>query len=48
MPASDFTSKLLELGDVLISDLQTSNTEVHVFFSSVKKPHFCPHCGSVT
>ena len=48
MPISNFTSKLLELEDVLISDLQTSNTEVHVFFSLVKKPHVCPHCGSVT
>lgn len=48
MPTSNFTSKLLELEDVLISDLQTSNTEVHVFFSLVKKPHVCPHCGSVT
>lgn len=33
MPNSDFTSKLLELEDVIISDLQTTNTEVHVFFS---------------
>lgn len=48
MPTSDFTSKLLELEDVLISDLHTSNTEVHVFFSLRKRPHTCPHCGSIT
>lgn len=48
MPNSDFTSKLLELEDVIISDLQTTNTEVHVFFSLKRKPHSCPHCGSIT
>lgn len=29
MPVSGFTSKLLELEDVIISDLHTTNTEVH-------------------
>ena len=48
MPISDFTSKLLELEDVFISHLPTSNIEVHVFFSLNKKPHTCPHCGSIT
>lgn len=48
MPNSDFTSKLLELEDVIISDLQTTNTEVHVFFSLKRKSHSCPHCGSIT
>ena len=37
MPISDFTSKLLELEDVIISDLKTTNTEVHVFFSLKEK-----------
>ena len=48
MPISDFTSKLLELEDVIISDLKTTNTEVHVFFSLKRKAHSCPHCGSPT
>ncbi len=48
MPISDFTSKLLELEDVIISDLHTTNTEVHVFFSLKRKPNYCPHCGSIT
>lgn len=29
MPNTDFTTKLLELEDVIISDLQTTNTEVY-------------------
>ena len=48
MPTSDFTAKLLELEDVLIHDLKTSNTEIHVFFSLKRRPHTCPHCGAVT
>lgn len=48
MPNSDFTSKLLELEDAIISDLQTTSTKVHVFFSLKRKPHSCPHCGSIT
>lgn len=48
MPNTDFTTKLLELEDVIISDLQTTNTEVHVYFTLKRKVHVCPHCGSHT
>ena len=48
MHISDFTSKLLELEDVFISDVSVTNTEVHVFFSLKRKPHTCPHCQTLT
>jgi len=32
MPTTDFTSKLLELEDVIINDVQTNNTKIHVYF----------------
>ena len=48
MPISDFTSKLLELEDVIISDLHSTNTEVHISFSLKRRPHPCPHCGFIT
>lgn len=48
MPNSDFTAKLLELEDVFISDVSTSDTEVHVSFSLKRKTHSCPHCQSLT
>ena len=48
MPNTDFTTKLLELEDVIISDLQTTNTEVHVYFTLKRKVHVCPHCGPHT
>ena len=47
MPNTDFTTKLLELEDVIISDLQTTNTEVHVYFTLKRKVHVCPHCGHI-
>lgn len=48
MPISDFTSNLLELEDVIISDLHTSSSEIHLFFSLKRRDHSCPHCGSIT
>ena len=30
MPISDFTSELFELEDVIINNMQTTNTEIHV------------------
>ena len=48
MPTTDFTSKLLELEDVIINDVQTNNTEIHVYFSLPRKDHACPHCKTIT
>lgn len=48
MPISDFTAKLLELEDVIIKDISSSDTEIHVFFSLKRRPDTCPHCSSVT
>ncbi len=31
-----------------LSDISTSNTQVHVFFSLKRKPHTCPHCHALT
>lgn len=48
MPISDFTSKLLELEDVIIEDVQTTNTEIHTFLSMPRRPHTCPRCKAIT
>ncbi|MBQ9120267.1 MAG: ISL3 family transposase [Lachnospiraceae bacterium] len=48
MPISDFTSKLLELEDVIIENVQTTNTEIHTFLSMPRRPHTCPRCGTIT
>lgn len=48
MPTSDFTAKLLELEDVILENVSSDNTELHVSFSLKRKPHTCPYCSSIT
>ena len=48
MPTNDFTSKLLEMEDILVNDITSSDTELHISFSLKRKPHTCPHCSNVT
>ena len=48
MPASNFTAKLLELEDIIISDFTSSNTEIHIHFSLPRKVCTCPHCHDLT
>lgn len=37
MPISDFTAKLLELEDVIIKDISSSDTEIHDYRTSIIK-----------
>lgn len=48
MPTSNFTAKLLELEDIIISDFTSSNTEIHIHFSLPRKACTCPHCHGLT
>lgn len=48
MPTTNFIAKLFELEDIFLEDMKFSNTEVHLFFSLQRKPHFCPFCGTLT
>jgi transposase len=48
MPTTDFTAKLLELKEVIINDLVSTNTEVHVHFSLKRRTHSCPSCQTLT
>lgn len=48
MPISDCISKLFELEDIILTDLETNNTEVHVSFSMKRRAHTCPFCGTIT
>jgi hypothetical protein len=48
MPTSDFTAKLLEMEEMIISDLTSSNTEIHIHFSLPRKVCTCPHCHGLT
>lgn len=48
MPTLDFTAKLLELEDVIVKDLNHTDTEVHIFFSLKRRAVPCPHCHALT
>lgn len=48
MPNNDFTTKLLELEDVNINDVQSTTTEIHVHFTMNRRTHKCPKCGNLT
>ena len=48
MPAFNFTAKLLELEDIIISDFTSSNTEIHIHFSLPRNVCTCPHCHRMT
>ena len=48
MPNLDFTSKLLEMEDVIINDVSSSSSEIHISITLKRKPHVCPNCSFVT
>ena len=48
MPTSNFTAKLFELEDIIITDFTSSNAEIHIHFSLPRKVCTCPHCHGLT
>ena len=48
MPNHDFTSKLLEMEDVIVNDVSSSSSEIHISITLKRKPHVCPNCSFVT
>ena len=48
MPNLDFTSKLLEMEDVILNDVSSSSSEIHISITLKRKPHVCPNCSFVT
>ncbi len=44
----DYTAKLLNLEDVIITNVENISGEVHVHLELPKKKHRCPACGALT
>ena len=44
----DYTAKLLNLEDVIITDVKNLCNEVHISLQLPRKAHICPACGAVT
>ena len=48
MPNKDFISDILEMEDLIITNVQSDNEEMHIYFKLGRKDHVCPNCGTVT
>ena len=44
----DYTANLLNLEDVIITDVKNLCNEVHISLQLPRKAHVCPACGAVT
>lgn len=48
MPTTDFTSKLLELKEAIITNLEQNNETIKIYFRLQRRDHVCPCCGAIT
>ena len=44
----DYTAKLLDLEDVIITNVENVSEELHIYLELPRKKHTCPVCGAVT
>ena len=49
MPTNnDFISNLLEIKDLIVTNIENTLEELHIHFHLQRKTHTCPCCGAVT
>lgn len=48
MLKKDYTAKLLNLEDVIITNVENISEEVHVYLELPRVKHRCPACGALT
>lgn len=44
----DYTAKLLDLEDAIITNVENISGEVHIFLELPRTKHLCPACGALT
>ena len=44
----DYTSKLLNLEDVIITNVENVDDQLHIYIELPRDKHVCPACGAVT
>ena len=44
----NYTAKLLDLEDVLVTNVGNVSGELHIYIELPRKEHTCPVCGTVT
>ena len=48
MLSQNYTAKLLNLEDVMITNVENISEELHIYLELPRKKHTCPVCGAVT
>lgn len=48
MLMSDYTAELLNLEDVIITNVENISDQVHIYMELPRTKHICPACGAVT
>lgn len=48
MLTNDYTTKLLNLEDVIIKNVENISNQLHIYIELPRKKHICPHCGAKT
>lgn len=48
MLKENYTSKLLNLEDVITTDVKNNSDQLHIYIELPRKEHVCPCCGAVT
>ena len=48
MLMSNYTAELLNLEDVIITNVENITHQLHVYVELPRKEHICPACGSAT
>ncbi len=48
MLMSDYTSKFLNLEDVIITNVENTSNQLHIYIELPRAEHICPVCGALT
>ena len=48
MLMTDYTAKLLNLEDVIITNVDNTSNQLHIYIELPRRKHVCPVCGAVT
>ena len=48
MLMTDYTSKLLNLEDVIITNVENTAEQLHIYLELPRTTHICPACGALT
>lgn len=47
IPNNDFISNILDIKDLIITNVESSSEEMHIYFNMKRRDHVCTCCGTV-